>query len=354
MMKYTVGFYIHHHGNGHLMRAIAIASALRVEDVFFLGSNLERFECLIPDKVTCIHLPFDLPNDQESNSTQTETCRNFHYAPLNVKGIRERNLKIASFFVDHQPLIFVVDTSVEILAFARLCGIPTISIQQNGNRNDLPHLLAYDSATEIIAPFPAELRPDNPSWVVKKTVYTGGFSKYYLENNFKTAKKNCVCVLIGAGGSSITIGFLHHLAKSAPRFKFNVLGKIEDVLDDNDRMDNLIFSGYLTDPKEQLQQCAIVIGNAGNNTVMEVATMNKKFICIPEQRPFFEQLDKATRIARAYQVEVILPENLYLTDWETLLNKVASSHPQWQGMINPNAVHNICDRIEKLAAKIYK
>lgn len=353
-MQYTVAFYIHHHGSGHLMTALAIAEELTTQKIVFLGSGLERYKELIPDRISCIHLPLDVPTKDEMVDELTESCKNFLYAPPNVKGIRERNKMVAEFFVENYPLIFIVDSSPEMVAFGRLCSVPTVVIQQHGERNDLSHLLSYDNAVEIIAPFPKSLRPDNPEWVYEKTFYAGGFSRFDSRSDGKLSVEKFIGVLVGSGGTSINNNFISHLASSAPSYCFKVFGSIDTIGKSNLNMPNIIWMGFLKDPIQELSTCKVIIGNAGHNTVMEMASLNKRFVCIPEERPFFEQRDKANKIEHAFNVPVVLPDELYTINWDGLLDEVAEEKSYWEGMINLNAAKDISDRVESLALKFFK
>ncbi|MGY3052577.1 putative glycosyltransferase [Pedobacter sp. UYEF25] len=354
-MRCKVGFYIHHHGSGHLMTALAISKQLSADKIFFLGSNLKPYQSIIPDHISCVHLPIDISIDNEGIDESSESCENFHYAPINVKGIRTRNHLITGFFVEQYPLILVVDTCPELVALARLCGIPTILIQQHGERNDLAHLLSYDSATEIIAPFPEKIRPQTPLWVHQKTFYSGGFSKYDSVSVFNKERSDYIGILIGTGGTSLNIRFVIHLAESLPSFNFKAIGEMGNQETGRIAMPkNLVFTGFVENPEAALTSCKIVIGNAGHNTVMEMATMRKRFICVPEERPFFEQIDKADKIRDAFGIVIVLPAKLYTTNWDATIRKLAAKKANWKGMINPRAVKNICDRIQKLATTLFK
>lgn len=352
-MEYEVGFYIHHHGNGHLMRSISIAKEFTDKKITFLGSNLSAFKNIIPGNIDCIHLPLDVANLNETTDEAFESCKNFHYAPLHIAGLRERNNLLTNYFVNHFPLILVVDTSTEIVTLARLCGIATVVILQNGNRNDLPHLLAYDSAVKIIAPFAKTISPDLPAWVKHKTFYAGGFSKYNFHDKFPYKQKT-ISVLIGAGGTSINFSFLFHLATQVPNYLFKIIGKITiDKISLDNLPANLLLFGRLDNPLTELQNCCLIIGNAGHNTVMEVASLNKHFICIPEERPFFEQLDKADKIKHLPGIKVILPNDIMVADWNSLISETLNHKLKWGNMINPYATKSIRVELDKLSKTIF-
>ena len=92
-MSYKYAFYIHHHGSGHLTRALAIAAQLPSDEVVFLGSSLETYKDLIPKGIRSIELPFDIPANSDRDWAASDLSF-LHYAPLNVKGIINRNYLI--------------------------------------------------------------------------------------------------------------------------------------------------------------------------------------------------------------------------------------------------------------------
>ena len=351
-MDYQIGYYVHHHGSGHLMRALAIASQLDAH-VTLLGSGLKPYEHLIPQKITCVHLPMDVEDHQDQCYHDGTAVDVLHYAPLNVKGIRDRNQMLCNFFASSFPMIFIVDVSVEVALLARLCSIPTIVMRQHGHRNDPAHLAAYQSASLLIAPYARQLQSGSPTWVNDKSLFSGGFSKYTSAKytvNEGDAKQ--VAVMCGKGGTSLSLAFLIHLAKSCPSYHFHGIGDMGETVACD--LKNITLHGELKDPLNLLKNSSIIIGNAGHNTVMEVAELNKQFICVPEQRPYDEQLHKAEMIAAVHQVNIVLPADLYLTNWPKLLKNVEHKPINWEGMINESALHEIASTVHRLAVESFK
>ena len=347
----SVCFYIHHHGAGHVMRAISIAGGLTGFKVCFLGSNLKPFLNQIPDEIECINLPLDLPRKEDITFIE-KPLTFLHYAPLGLAGQRERVSILTDIFKYRYPILLIVDVSVEITLLARLCGIPTIVIKQHGKRSDLPHMLAYESAELLIAPFSETMASlDEEPWVKAKTLYAGGFSKYTTNNNSVQERTNCVAILIGQGGTSIDTHFVHLLADSCGDYTFHVIGQLEENIPRNHH--NIIYHGRLDDPLDILLSCAVVIGNAGHNTVMEMASLNKRFICIPEQRPFDEQLEKAEYLKINGNAKVVNTAELNLINWPYELNAILQEEPNWLGVIDKNAINTIVDAVKSKVRSIF-
>lgn len=75
---------------------------------------------------------------------------------------------------------------------------------------------------------------------------------------------------------------------------------------------------------------------------MEMADLNKKFICLPEQRPFNEQFSKADLLEKRGMAVVIDPAKLPTIDWNEVISRAeALPENRWQGVINRNALGNI-------------
>lgn len=349
-MGYNVAFYVHHHGSGHLMRAISIASKLN-RPVTFLGSGMQQYQGIIPEFVTCIHLPMDVADSNDVYEHDGNEVNVLHYAPLNVKGIRERNLLLSHFFVAAFPVVLVVDVSVEIALFARLCGIPTILMRQHGYRNDPAHIAAYQSASLLIAPYSETMQSDSLEWVNRKTVFSGGFSRYSEKEIKETnGDPHQIAILCGKGGTSLSTGFVNHLAVACPMYQFHSIGSIGD--ESACRQSNVTYHGEIDDPIHVLASCGLIIGNGGHNTVMEAASLNKRFICISEERPFDEQLHKARMLRNVFETPIVTTNELYTTEWQTLIQKTLSKPANWNGMIDKNALGKIALAIEGLGQEL--
>ncbi|MFC4211233.1 glycosyltransferase [Pedobacter lithocola] len=349
-MSFTIAFYIHHHGSGHLMRTLQIVKALKNHQVILMGSGLKALTEL-PSNIKVAHLPLDIADENENTSVGNIKSMAFHYAPIGIKGIRNRVALMTEVFQKNYPLILVIDVSVEVALLARLAGIPTIIMRQHGNRTDLPHQLAYDSAELLIAPFSNEMYVGEKDNAYKKTVFTGGFSRFDSVENNVNINQNTVCILVGNGGTSITEMFIKSIALSCNKFHFKVLGLEQNK---SNRLANLEFLGQVVNPAETIKEANIIIGNTGHNTVMEAASLNKRFVGIPENRPFDEQIEKAKSIQNRAGIKIVSPNELLKTDWLLLLENIKGEQVDWKGVIAPKAVEILAETIVKTGEKLFK
>jgi predicted glycosyltransferase len=345
-MSANFAFYVHHHGSGHVMRALAIAKNLPCHSVTFLGSDLQRYGRLIPSDITCIHLPSDIAERQDVSAKMLD-INLLHYAPLNVKGLADRASILINTLQQISPALLIVDVSVEITLLATLAGFPTVVIRQNGIRNDMPHLNAYQCAQILIAPCSETLMDiSSERWVEEKTFFSGGFSRYAeREKSTLPTHHDKIGVLAGSGGTTLHTEVLAQMGIQCPDNNFHVIGQLS--IESADLPKNVRLYGNVDDPSQILSTCAVVIGNAGHNTVMEMADLNKKFICITEPRPFDEQLCKGRLLESHSMCIVVRHDVVGDCDWLDLIEK-ARNLPQdsWNGVINPDALTSIANQLK--------
>ncbi len=349
-MQYNFTYYVHHHGAGHVTRAIAIAEQLIMSSdcaVTFLGTGLSSYKKEIPSQVKIIELPPDVPNDDDRHYCN-QTLDHLHYSPLNVTGLLKRNSMLISHFNKNPQTICIVDVSCEVVQFARLCGIPTVVIRQHGNRQDLTHKLAYNSAAYIIAPYTKSLSMNAEEGLYEdKTLFSGGFSRFDridVHEIQEDEEDNHIALLLGKGGSNLDIKFVKELRRQLPeRYVLHILGDLHFA----HSFHNIIVHGHVEKPHTVLKRCSVVICNAGHNTVMEMASLGKRFICIPASRPFAEQLVKASHLERLHLAVVVFEEQLFQADWVNILHRAKKLQPaRLSGIIDKFALEKIAKQLK--------
>jgi len=347
-MKAAIGIYVHHHGSGHRMRALQLAAAIKDRRVLLIGSNLKDRDILGIENASLVHLPMDTLEEDEGPLAKSDPPAAFHYAPLGIKGIRARAAILAELFKVNYPMLLVVDVSVEVTLFARLCGVPTVVIMQHGIRDDIAHQMAYQSAELILAPFNQAMYMGKETPMFHKTIFAGGFSRF---DNIpeREYKKNSIAVMIGKGGSSIKGETIIKIARQLTKCNFHVIGldKSESTLA------NISWHGAVENPSELLLSCEIIIGNTGHNTVMEVAALGRRFIGVPEDRPFCEQEQKAEAISNRKGIRIIGIKEFEKQDWPFLIKLLQQENVDWDGIINPGAIKAMVAAITDQAWKIF-
>lgn len=122
-----IGYYVHHQGRGHLARALCIAEHLP-EPITGLSS--------LPAPAgwpgDWVQLDVDFATRQRPYDPTAEGA--LHWAPLRHNGLRRRMAQIADWIHRANPDAIVSDVSVEVASYARLMGVPVISVAMPGTR----------------------------------------------------------------------------------------------------------------------------------------------------------------------------------------------------------------------------
>ncbi len=264
-----IGYYVHHHGRGHLHRAEAILA--------HTGEPGTILSSLPGPWVT-------LPRDDDAPVTDPAPGGRLHWAPRHHPGLRARMAAIARWIDEHDPRLLVVDVSVEVAVLARTMGVPVVVVAMRGDRLDAPHVLGYDLADALLAPW-ADTYPE-PGWPahwLAKTHHVGAFSRFDGRRHTPRVPGR-VAVLLGAGGTGGDADAeLATAAGATP-------DRVWDVLGARGRWDE--------DPWPALCAADVVVTHAGQNAVAEVAAARRPAVVLPQSRPFGEQHATATALER--------------------------------------------------------
>lgn len=290
-MTPVVGYYVHHHGRGHLSRAQAIVRHMSAEVTIFTSLDARV------GGVKLVRLPQDTAPDR---SFDIPVPKGLHYSPVCCPGLTQRMAIMSQWAATSRVALMVVDVSAEIATFARLCGLPVVSVRQHGQRNDPAHLLAYDCAVSLLAPFhPSLEEPSVSNAVHMKTMYSGGISRYdgrmvpppMIGLSSRPRSRRHVVVLGGAGGEGWDLNSINDAAHSADLWEWTVVGLARGTPAKRVR-----HIGWVEDTFDLILSADVVIASGGDATVNEVMALGRPLVCIPEARPFQEQVSKAHRL----------------------------------------------------------
>ena len=215
---------------------------------------------------------------------------------------------VAAWIAEADPVLMVVDVSVEVALFARLMSLPVLMVRLAGTRTDPPHLEAFRSAERLIAPFPQALDGDAvPGWVRAKTLYAG-FLGAPAGPGRAPEPDGPIVVVFGRGGAGGNVEALAAAARAVPDRAWHVLGPVAGAADarsSNLPLDlpsnlpaNLHLHGWVADIGPHLAGAALVVGGGGDGVVAAVAAAGRRFVCLPEPRAFGEQTEKAAALER--------------------------------------------------------
>ncbi|MEL6060716.1 MULTISPECIES: glycosyltransferase [unclassified Methylobacterium] len=342
-MTRGIGWYVHHQGAGHLQRARAVAAALP-RPCTIIGT-LAGFDTTGLD---ILDLPDDRPLGDaafDGRDGAAERPEALHYAPLNHPGVRSRMARIAEWVARTDPALLVVDVSVEVALFARLLSVPTLVVRLAGTRTDPPHCEAFRSASRLLAPFPEVLDGAGvPQWIQAKTFYAG-----FLGHPARAATEASrdIVVVFGQGGAGGDVSALAAAARSVPDRSWHVLGPVSGS---GAIPDNLHLHGWVPDVAAHVARAALLVGGGGDGVVALAAAQAKRFLCLPEERAYGEQTEKAAALARlgAAIVHAGWPE---ASAWPGLIRAGLALDPAVIGGLHkPNAVADCAAAIDALAA----
>ncbi|MFC9250784.1 glycosyltransferase [Amycolatopsis thailandensis] len=314
-----IAFYVHHHGSGHLHRALTIAEALGEPSV---GMSTLAAPPGWPGR--WLVLPDDA-GDVDQDRDDVTAGSTLHWAPRHHDGLRERMARISSELREGGIRLLVSDVSVEVSLLARLHGVPVAVVAQPGDRTDRAHRTAYDLAEVIIAPWPRRPAPDWPDAWLAKTVHVGALSRF--DRRPKTpAGGRAVLVLWGSGGLAVSPAQLRAAAAATPDWRWNVAGPGETT---ELRAPNLRHHGWVADPWPLLGEAGVVITHAGQNALAEVAAAGRAAVVIPQPRPFREQHATAAALIRA-RLGVVVPSWPEPRRWPSLLARARIRGGEWK------------------------
>lgn len=279
-----IGYYVHHHGAGHLARARTIADASGGR-IVLLGTGIGS---------QGIDLADDRLDTGAFDGADGSHCRpdSLHYAPLDHEGIRSRVATMARWIDSHRPALMVVDVSVEVAMLARLASVPFVYVRLNGDRTDRPHLEAFRAATALFAPFHQHLEyGSTPPWVREKTRYLPGITAA-RPSSARNGDPH-ILIVVGRGGQVGDGETFARAARCCPQWLWRVIGPCSRP---HDPPANLEILGWIENPDRAIAQATLFIGAAGDGLVGSVLAADRPFVCIAQDRPFDEQRATALRL----------------------------------------------------------
>ena len=313
MTRRPIGYYVHHHGAGHRARAEAIAAAIDWP-IVLLGTGLGAAGIDLADDRP-VSGRFDGMDDTASRPAA------LHYAPVDHEGVRSRVARISRWIATERPALMVVDVSVEVAMLARLASVRTVYVRLNGDRSDAAHVDAFRGATALLAPFHHELEmPSTPAWIRDKTRNLSGITAAAQHH---PRQDDHILIVIGRGGPPGDGAAIAQAARACPDMYWRVIGPVTAP---SDRPANLDLAGWVDDPAQEIARAALIVGAAGDGLVNAVLAADRPFLCIPEDRPFAEQLATA-RALHALGAAIMLETWPSPDQWPSLISQAKALPP---------------------------
>jgi len=323
----VVGWYLHHHGGGHVARFRAVRPHVDA-DVIVFSSRAAPDD--LPADTRWTTLPHDADPETRADGSLLDPTRAdptasgaLHWAPLGHRGHRDRLALIAEAVARERIDALVVDVSAEVGLLARLLGVPVVLVTQPGDRDDAPHALVERVAAAIVAPWPGDLMaPAHLALRPEATVHTGGISRHdgrALPETAPAVDDVRVLVLAGGGGHEVTAADVESARAATPGTRWTVLG-----IDGVDGRPAVLAA----DPWPALHEADVVITWAGQNAIADVAAAGARAVVVPQRRPFDEQHATAEALDRAglAVVETSWPS---ADRWPSVIARALELRPDW-------------------------
>ncbi|MGB5943362.1 MAG: glycosyltransferase [Leeuwenhoekiella sp.] len=278
-----IGYYAHSQGSGHSNYATLLA---RSAVIIFTDYDRE-----FPENVNVVRLDNEDVNGKELSNDETYLPPYLHHAPLGLRKITHRNLNLLTTVLQQNIQLLIVDVSAEIAALARVSSLPYAYRRMFGTRDDIPHRAAYKGALFLLAYYPEEFEdPETPAWIKDKTCYLGFIVQTETQQKITAATPKAYLTIIqGFGGQQNTDWVLQKALQTFPDKTILVVGPVAQ----NVQHPNIKYVGVVPSVAPYIKKSQILIASCGTNLVNDIMRQGKKFLAIPEDRPYEEQLNYA-------------------------------------------------------------
>ena len=335
-----IGYYVHHHGNGHLMRFLAIARELR-SPVTGLGSMPRPSAWRGP----WVQLERDDSADPVAVPSLDVTARGtLHWVPRHDPGLADRAARLTSWVAATRPACVVVDVSVEVSVLLRLAGVPVVVVAMPGARSDRPHRLAYDLSDALLAPWPAGAHTTGwPDAWRRKLWAVGGISRFdahtapSLGPDARVARRDeprRVLLMWGAGGTDVTSADVAAARAATPGWQW---------VERSPRSPS-------PDLWSDLRAAHVVVTHGGQGAVADVAAARRPAVVVAQRRPFDEQGATAAAVARLGAAVGLRRWPQDPADWPGLLERaVSTGGGGWTAWSSGHGAAEAAARLDALA-----
>jgi hypothetical protein len=329
-----IGYYVHHHGSGHLRRASSILAHL--ESAATVLSSLPRTAGW--DRPWVL-LDRDDGETHDRATADVDAHGTLHWVPRRDAGLRQRTRQVVDWADQHRPALAVVDVSVEVSILFRLMGVPIVLMAMPGVRDDRAHLLAYEMADLLLAPWPQDAANGWSTRWRDKTRHVGAISRFDGRSRPKSPASSSRrgVLLAGSGGSSLTEDYLRDMVVATPGWSWTVAAAGQRLTDD--------------ELWKALCGADVVVTHAGQNAVADVAAARVPAVVVAEPRPFDEQVG-TVRALQADGTAVALRSWPPVDEWPALLTRAqALGGDRWERWSTGGGAAQAARILDALAAE---
>ncbi|MCF2488657.1 glycosyltransferase [Dyadobacter sp. CY347] len=338
MKKPAIFYFVHAHGNGHRATFNMLYPALSVYfEVIAITTNSDITRYLHKNHdVQVLELPPKYPADYEIPAHTFSKA--FEVTPYAIEPAK-RAQALAEAIAQYNPKAFYCDGVPELAIMVRGMGVPVVLVHLPGNvMGDPTQVFAHELADQIVAHFPSSLEQANYLFA-SKTYYSGYISKY---SNRESSRRNHsdndnITVLLGYDNYDESV--LKNMTCDQDT-RFTIIGNNRKY----DLGQNCKQLGLVKDISEAIVG-EVVISAAGQNTIAELLSLNKRLILLPEPRPYNEQVVHANMLADQ-NVALLAQENFSAGQWQYLLQKAKEFTPFYQNLVNASAPEEIAQKMK--------
>ncbi|MBA3783354.1 MAG: hypothetical protein H0X12_16070 [Nocardioides sp.] len=328
-----IGYYVHHHGSGHLHRATTVARSLTVP-VTGISS--------LPKPGDWPGEWLQLPRDDEDPAPRDPTAGGrLHWVPLGDPGLTRRMHLISEWVDRSRPRTLVVDASVEVALLARLHGVPVVGVVSPGRRHDEVHRLGLDICAELVAAWPAgwteRLLPGLPDQLSSRIHAVGGLSRFPVGAvRHERRSRPRVALLAGTGGDDFTRELVTTARQQTPHWDWTVMSRH--------------LGTWNADPRAAIADADLVLTHAGQNAIAEVAAARRPAVVIPQRRPFDEQDTTAAVLRDGWPA--VVADDVPTMGWAELLDSAVGLDGQgWERWCDGSAADRFASVILEVAMR---
>lgn len=287
-----IGFYLHHQGSGHRVRGTLLARAVVAAGGSVTGAGTGPAPTGWPGRWTPLVADDGAAQAPgRADPSQDPTAGGvLHWAPVGDPALLTRAHQVTSWLAAERPDVVLVDVSVEVALLVRLGGVPVVVTALPGERTDRAHVMAYDLADHLLAPWPAGTHEVGwPTHWQDKTVHLGGLSRFTGRvpaspvTPVSASGARTVLALWGAGGVDVGPAELAATQEATPGWTWVHRGGGHPAAHD-------LWA--------ELEAADVVVTQAGQNAVADVACAARPAVVVAQSRPHAEQEATARAVDR--------------------------------------------------------
>lgn len=303
-----IGYYAHHQGTGHMRTALQVIPFIS-EPVILLSSVPKPDN--LPANVTYI----ELIDDSVAGYEQPDDSL-FMYTPQS-EYVLSRYQQILAAIKEYDITTMYVDVSMEVALFCKTLGLTVGHNVLLGNRDDARHTLLFDACDYYVSDNDPRLDGLSKRHGPKEVQYVGGISRYKKAELQATQTVKNIVITLSPKSERTTMEHFAATAQSYPDITWHIVGPADEEFSEP----NIVMHGTVGNPYELYQHADVIVGAGGHNTIMEAASLGKRFVCIPEDRPYEEQVVAAKALAEN-AMAVYRPSLPVAHEWDAVFTEL--------------------------------